>query len=911
MSKKIFGSAEIKGNLQINGKYAMRTFNGIAPDANTGDVNYPFYRKAEVDTILGMLPVSRIGTMDYLPINVSGSFIGASNYSYVKYVQPIIVEDDGTAVYLRSGTNGSTYGYYYTYVRNIRSVSGLQQSDVVTTNTEYRPAFFTANQLISQFYASNAYEVLFYQTTGGTSGDTYVLAMTNSTLNQVSHQSAQFALSTFTNFDPINASVVGSNIFIWGKDTTVTNNAYALVLYTVPVASIRAGNINSMTRVTGYNGKTVRNTTYTNSSNIRIWDMYSSYSSSDPALYTINNNVNYVENWQNLEKYNIYCVPNSNNTIVRVAMWFSTRALTNTSVTNMLGSGFSFTYNISTKTITYDQTVGNTISISADAGGTNFTRVDPYQIDTVNITGYGLSLGNTGSVCQTEDGFLVSNKSRWSSSPQYGLSIARVTPTNTYDSWNLVNRTASRQSANINPVFGSAIGENLLGVRFLTKTKLVLACAGTESGSTTSYNSYSTTTLGSTRTYTYNSLQHGTLTGYAPQTRSILGDGANTDQYTAMISLIETNGDVSSYASSFVEGYDKPVQGKYNTSTGVFDGTYTMTDTVMQNIKNAIISSAGLTGLTKSLITIFYVPDSSFGNSIAVVKSQSNSNVGSIVTAEVSLTLSSNAITGGSVISTNVSTGYNNVTGVDSGRTARRFNGLTIAKFSGFNYIGVSSIHCFNVPANTTWYCFIGKIKSGTIQSGRTLQQSYVQSGAYEPGVLPGVGFGIYDHNWSDIATKSVFGLYGTTEAQMDGLIANTGSVIDRIVVASQEVPQGFNVYITQEVPVFLGGIFDKIAPVSYNLTSIQANPANTTFYLYVQMDRATRTASYVISTSLITESLTTCYIGSIVTGATSIDTITTEKVTRFQTFRPSVTKRGSAIPASTGVPSGTGTRWH
>jgi|AGFT01.1.fsa_nt_gi hypothetical protein len=910
MSKKIYGNLEVSGNLQVNDRNTFRTFNGIGADAN-GNVDYPYYRKDEIDTILGMLPVSRIGTMDYLPVNVSGSFTGASNYSYIKYLQPIILEDDGTCVYLRSGTNGSTYGYYYTYVRNIRSISGLQQSDVVTTNTEYRPSIFTANQEISQFYASNAYDILFYKTTGGTSGDTYILALTNSTLSIVSHQSAQFPVSTFTNFDPVNASVIGSNVFIWGKDTTVTNNGYALVLYTVPVASIRAGNINSMTRVTGYNGKTVRNTAYTNSTNIRIWDMYSSFSSSDPSLYTINNNINNVENWQNLERYNLYCVPNSDNTSVRVAIWFSTRALTDTSVTNMLGSGFSFVYNISTKTITYDQTVGNTISISADAGGTNFTRVDPYQIDTVNITGYGLSLGNTGSVCQTSDGFVVSNKSRWSSGPTYGLSTASVNQTDTYNSWNLVTRTASRQSANINPIFGSGIGENLLGVRFLTKNKLVLACAGTENGNTTSYSSYSTTTLGSTRTYTYNSILHGTLTGYEPQTRSIIGSGASTEQYTAMISLIEANGDVSAYASSFIEGYTKPAQGKYNTSTGVFDNSYTMTNTVMQNLKNSIISNAGLTNLTKSLITIFYVPDSSFGNSIAVVKSRSNTNVGSIITAEVALTLSSNAITGGSVISTSVSNGYSNVTDVTSNDVTRRFNGLTIAKFSGFNYIGVSSVHGFNVPANTTWYCFIGKIKSGTIQSSRTLQQSYVQTGSFEPGVLPGVGFGIYDHSWSDSATKSVFGLYGTSEAQMDGMIANTGSVTDRIVVAAQEVPQGFNVYITQEVPVFLGGIFDKIAPVSYNLTTIKPNPANTTFYLYVRMDRVTKKATYVISTTLLTESLTDCFIGTIVTGATSIDTITTEKVTRFLTYRPSVTKRGSAIPASSGVPSGTGTRWH
>lgn len=93
------------------------------------------------------------------------------------------------------------------------------------------------------------------------------------------------------------------------------------------------------------------------------------------------------------------------------------------------------------------------------------------------------------------------------------------------------------------------------------------------------------------------------------------------------------------------------------------------------------------------------------------------------------------------------------------------------------------------------------------------------------------------------------------------------------------------------------------------NLTSIQANPANSTFYLYITIVEGV--AVYQISATLLTEELYRVYIGTIVTGSSSISSITTEKVTRFLTYRPSTTKRGSAIPASTGVPSSTGTRWH
>ena len=155
-----------------------------------------------------------------------------------------------------------------------------------------------------------------------------------------------------------------------------------------------------------------------------------------------------------------------------------------------------------------------------------------------------------------------------------------------------------------------------------------------------------------------------------------------------------------------------------------------------------------------------------------------------------------------------------------------------------------------------------------------------------------------------------MFQLFGTTEAQMDALIAGTGTSTP-VVVMSQEVPEGFSVYFTQELPVFLGGMYDKLPIQTVDLRTIKADPSNTTFYIYVSMDRSKGEASYVISTALLDETLTRAFIGTIVTIDAGIDRIDAEKVTRFLTYRPSTYKRGSAIPASTGVPSGTGSRWH
>ncbi|AXC39477.1 UNVERIFIED_ORG: hypothetical protein [Escherichia phage CMSTMSU] len=156
------------------------------------------------------------------------------------------------------------------------------------------------------------------------------------------------------------------------------------------------------------------------------------------------------------------------------------------------------------------------------------------------------------------------------------------------------------------------------------------------------------------------------------------------------------------------------------------------------------------------------------------------------------------------------------------------------------------------------------------------------------------VGFGYYHLQDSDYQTKAVFSLFGTTSAQMDGLIDGSGTVQDKIVVVSQDVAEGFTVYFTREVPVFLGGMFDRLAIQTIELSLLKLTQLTVLFYLYIQMNRNTRKAAYVISTTLLDETLTNVYVGDIVTGSTSITSIDTEKVTRFLTYRPSTTKRGS-----------------
>lgn len=906
-SKRIIGSAEILGNLAIGQRYAMRTFNGTSPNANTGIVQYPIYKRSEVQSILDMLPISRVGEMDYLPLNVSGSYEGATPMSSDQVVQPTIIEDDGTAVVLRSGTNGSTKGFYYSFIRELRNITMISQESVISTNSMYKPSIMSSTENIKYFIGSNGYEMLGCLSTE----DNYIFTLTNGTFNEISHIHAKVPSTSFGNDMPLYVHIVGSKVYIWCKDKSVSNLGLALSIYTVELSDVKASSMASLTKVTGLSGQTVRNTSYSASNNIRVFDRLYSVGTSSDSLFEVTSPVSRVE-FSDYTDFNIQANVSTDLSKIRVTLYPTHRMVTPLYISTVYGTGISFVYNINSKSMSLDGSARAPATVSYNNG---FQVSNPFEINMVNFTGTTAAgvLGNAGGLCQTKDGLVFASKFRWSSTEFYGLQRYKVSGT-PFDSWVASTRSASNViNTNVLPVFGSAVGANLLGVRFIDNRKILLACSGTYDDVTYNYNNTVFSEIGPQPTYQYNSVQHNTtLNGFAPQSnRKQIGDDFT---YTAMISLVDTDGSVRCYGTSFIEGVYKTSGGLLNPDTLEFDETYTIEPTVLESLKQDIFANLGNSGIVGTLsgqIVLYYVPDNTFSKSIAVVSAYNlNNNQGYAIYAEVDVVLSGTNITSATLVSTRYET-LSSVTGIITEAYMKRCTGLTVAKYSGFGYIGVDAVHQFSQPGNAQFKMMIAKTVDGVITSNRFLSSSYIQLGAaYQHGVIPGVGFGYYNFQDSDYQTKSVFSVFGTTSAEMDGLISGNGSVKEKIVVVSQDVAQGFSVYFTREVPVFLGGIFNRLPIQSVDLSTVKSNPANTTFYLYIQMNRNTKKASYVISTETIDESLTSTYIGKIVTGTSGITSIDTEKVTRFLTYRPSTTKRGSAIPASTGVPSGSGTRW-
>ena len=106
------------------------------------------------------------------------------------------------------------------------------------------------------------------------------------------------------------------------------------------------------------------------------------------------------------------------------------------------------------------------------------------------------------------------------------------------------------------------------------------------------------------------------------------------------------------------------------------------------------------------------------------------------------------------------------------------------------------------------------------------------------------------------------------------------------------------------KIPLFLAGrryvIQNAVVPVG--------STAADTFYLYAKLTEGN--VGILVSKTPLDETITQMYIGTVVLGtggSLSTAGVTLEKVTRIDIYRLSATRRGTAIPVSTGDPTGTG----
>lgn len=895
MTNKIYGGLDVTHNVTAQNKRTVQGINDEVFDAN-GNLDIDTYTKQELLDIVGLLPLSHYGTHNYLPAGVSGSFDGAAeNPSYRR--QKIFLEDDGTAVLLRSGTNGSTQGVYYSYLSN--ALNAVDLSIAVNTNESYSPGYFGSNLYAVGLFSTDDNIVVgqYINRTNSSSG--VFVSMMHGTLDATQHSGFTIPYSTVSPIGSLEFAMQArdGSMYFFGFDRSSNDLKIGVVRVTYNEST---GAVNS-SQLTGWTTKTFYNTTYSNLNYMQVIQTLSSKNVATKPLMLLPNDAQTGEPY--MTSFDIFAAqdPASDNIRMRISgdAWCA-----GSSRSARPQHSFSIVLNTTTRQCTLD--AGNDIGsyaapfvvqdngISYSAVG-NILNTDTY----INHNGYR-NIFTAYCYFNTGETFSVSSPN---------LSEPLLLGHGTYAAQSVYSILNVRTVANpiakfgiLRPTFGSAVGSYITGFELLPNysTKQFSNISGGGNGA--SYAVHKTTP-----NFTFNSLTYGTIQGYEPTTDRGLASSNVTDR--AFISSISGT-TVTAKGGIFIADnrYSQPANYDMHMNG---TGTISVTDSVLNNFRTAeyalVPASFNLSPSAAKGCTLYVPPQADMPAFvmlatittaqqcyIRIVEVNVNTRTGNVSSITRSRVILEGVYEGGFRVDTNISWDRGSV-------------GMTIYDGGSFYFVGGSFPMIFGTVGNSNTPYFRGIVDKASKQFTAITIPSFHPGYAVgsQPMALPGVGFGeVYQ---SDQGNKIVFNNMGTTIADYNAWTPKTSKPI---VVVSQDVAQGFIVYFTEVTPVMLSGKSFKMPITNINLTTVKANPANSTFYIYVKMNQGL--AEYHITSEVISETGTTAYnvfwIGTVTTDSIQISNINVFKRSRLDVFGASLEAAGSSFPVSYGLPTNNGT---
>ena len=862
----------------------------------------------------GVLPISRFGTLDYLPAGVAGGFEGGTTINTVVQAA-MIVENDGTLTYLRNGTDGASHGVYYAYMRNA-GIGALAQPS--RTTRRYRPGFVPAGQDVAYICcASDSALMGKLMDANQVEQANFFIALTGNTLDDSKHVGCTLqvnGLTTRGSWTNGRAILVGTVVYIFipvGRG----GGTVGFEVWTVPKASIVPGSSVVPTQVTGISTDGYSGTR--SAALIQVADVLISFNAADKPLVLSDANV-----FANVFHYfdqQLFVEANAAGVMRIKAVSSSYMALGAASGRGYVS--FSLTYDPATKKAIVDgdkatQTRfinrGSFIEAAGPIYAGDGVADGAYTYGNLTVSSCLSAAGKQYQVIQ-QQGVDTLYYSRCSFDPALSK----------FDALRRGVAFSNLEGFLISPSFGSAIASGLDGAAALSDTRLTVYSTGRNAAGVTTESLAFTDLQGSVDGYTHKSLYNGSYLGYKPSAvRGFVADqGIDANAHAGKV--VEVNG-----ATMHVSGThfnqnvllagpanilpDMTYNGSVSVSAAVFNA-------IAADMKAKVQTALGLT-VTKIVIE-FVVPQLNMPP-FAVATTLTSNGQFHISLAPVTITggTKSSAITAVTVAPlarveralTDSTPGqdlvslyywmltlgavniYETATGFLIGMnvpTGLSFVGDTVTPNLHFRYDKATAKFVFNVP-----------MVQGVGHSRYNGQAYYASTSLGFGMVYSSIGAG----GPNDELTKIVFIPIGKTEAAFDSWPGITGDKSTWRVLASQEVAQEWVAYFTEETPLLMGGRYYTLPPATFNLTTLTADPSNKTFYVYVVVtgEGGATTGQYKLSLTELAESHLQMFVGTIVTGATKIASVNVTKVTRVDIFRLSQSPVGSAIPVSTGSPT-------
>lgn len=899
MSKKVYGGYDVYGNATTENRRLAQSIDGEVFDQE-GNLDIDSYTKQELEDIVGVLPLSHYGTHTYLPAGVSGSFEGASDVNTFRF-RAVCLEDDGQLTVLRCGTNGATRGVYYAYVPNALHTTNLNTNQ--NTNRKYAPGYMTAagNQALTLYPSDNG--VVSGLCVDSSNTQSIFISWRNGTLDDTQHTGSIVSIGLIET-GVVNFVMTG-NTDIFFFIGFYSNNQYLYKLKSIPIAKIKAGATISGSDVTHYTNWTTSefNSKVNVNNDILLLSNVSSTNASDkPYALIVPEAVSYQVYMGDMD---LYCAQDPSGKIrMRCVgdMW-----ITSQYIGNRPKHSFSFMLDLSAKTAKLENndtpitSTYNTTTHLVEVSGSTIS-VDP--IYTWNGNRGNLQITyfytNTGST------FAYATVNLNSSLPLLARAIYPNVTT-------IFEQLEVRKVFSTDWIeglmytsFGSPVGGEVVGFEWLPNQNYTVISTNGKSVAQQSYNEYVQYPLGD-----FKSVSRGTVTGFKPTTNRFV----STIPFENRKILVNTVGtdNVQTSGGIFIDKW-RLTQAKFIDPDFNQSGRMTVKAEELESIKaNQLAACSFDVDYTNDNRIVVYVPKQTDLPAFALITG---------VTKKYRMFYRLVQLTASSRVNDISLTFLRFVKEEEIGNNDIRANqaqvgvgntsiGIDIYDMGTHYFVGGAQPLYWGTVGNSVSYTFRASVEKTTGTMDFTigsLRSNNSDASGNQPMACPMHGFGVCDFSlgYLDDRVRIYFTSYGKTYADYQAWTAKE----DPILIAGQDVAQGFIVYFTEETPVLLSGKSFTMPITNIDLTTIKSNPANTTFYVYVKMVQGL--AKYVITEIPLPETGTTSYttfwIGTITTGNENITSINIDKRSRLDIFGSSLEARGSSFPISYGLPTDTGT---
>lgn len=849
------------------------------------------YGCKDIDLMFGLLGISRYGTQSYLPPGVAGSFEGASRRNLERNV-PVVVEDDGLVTLLRNSTNGQWNGAYYSYYT--AADSGLL-TNYRPTNTRYLPKFLPNHKPSTVCRGTDGVFLgMATPNAGGT--DVPFIALTSGTLNQDLHVGC--VLTGWSTPDTRRTVPVidGNYVYIFYWDIT----GIQLNVTRLAIADIRANESVTPTTITGWT--TTRSWAPTVSGNDKIILSEASSSLSNPGQpsYISNPDSNFKVDSPMYSGWELHGASNGAGKI-RLRLGSEYYSVTTDNIDHRTWWQLSLVVDVNAKTATPDTGVSLPIQSTYNTSTQTISQTGPVVIS--RASGEGTSLGNW----YPSLAFNLSKGKMYSyGTPNEGVARMFVSDmvdglTSEYAALIFNSPVTLQQNLMIADAFGSAVGGELRKPHLLPSNRiLTYGFYNPSPGQIAS--GWVLSEMGADG-FAYSTIA-GNLTGRAPTTNRA---PVSADNYVGGISEVSATGVVTYTPAQFSSGNRLSCPQSLDGNLQPVNGNVvSITQTLLDSTLTQLLAGASIVSsdATKKALSVFVPQNTSLPAILTAMVIADDGTAWSIIGTAVPNTRTAaitqlNSVTYSNKVQTGNSNANRSIGTANPTSCASIYEGTDCWMFSVTGRTAVS------YPGNSntvSWRGYFTKASSNTIISGSlSAIAEYTYINNQQIGLATPWGFGYLNAQVDrEVLSGTAISFVPTAKsmAEYNAWVAGTPKVL-----ISQIVAQGWYVYFTEEMPLLINGKEHTLPIVTVDLTTIKADPSNSTFYAYAQA-LEDGSARYLVLATPAVETSSYFHIGNVYTDATHVLNHTIQKTTMFGGKHLSPTRRGNSIPVSSGNPA-------